>query len=47
MVAQENLCDCLAGIHVGHQANYTRILGTLGMSVVSTPIPFSIVTNPK
>lgn len=47
MVAQDNLCGYLTGIHVGREANYVCVLGTLSMSVFSTLICFRFVTNPK
>lgn len=43
MVAQENLCGYLAGLHLGGEADSTCVPGTLTMSVVSTPIPFPLL----
>lgn len=39
---QESLCAYTAGIHLAGETNYTCVLGTLSMSVISTPSPFPL-----
>lgn len=43
MACQENLRGYLAGIHLGDEAKYTCVLGTLNMSVASNPSLFPLL----